>query len=73
MLHYRLYQLRGPKNHIESVHEFFADTDAMAIELAEVWRTDNPMELWSADRKIQRWDARKLVLDSTIEGATERS
>lgn len=54
---YRLYQLRTPKNEVESFREFEADGDSMAIVFAEAWRTLNPMELWSGHRKVRRWEA----------------
>ncbi len=56
MVYYRLYQLRGPRNEVESFEEFHADGDPAAIVLAESHRSLNPMELWSGHRKVRRWD-----------------
>ena len=56
MVYYRLYQLHGPKNEVESFREFEADDDLMAIAGCEVWRGPNPMELWSGRRKVRRWE-----------------
>jgi len=56
MVYYRLYQLRGPRNEVESFHEFHADGDSAAVALAEPWRGLNPMELWSGHRKVRRWE-----------------
>jgi len=57
MIYYRLYQLCGPRNKVESFREFEADGDSIAIALVETWRGLNPMELWSGHRKIRRWEA----------------
>ena len=57
MVYYRLYQLRGSKNHVASFREFHADGDSVAILFAESWRGFNPMELWCGDRKVRRWEA----------------
>jgi hypothetical protein len=56
MVYYRLYQLRGPRNEVESFDEFHADGDAAAIAFAEPRRGLNSMELWSGHRKVQRWE-----------------
>ncbi len=50
---YRLYFL-SDDGHISRVHEFFADSDAAAIKIAEGWR-ERAMELWSGDRKVKTW------------------
>lgn len=57
MVYYRLYQLCGPRNKVESFREFEADADSIAVVLAETWRGRNPMELWSGNRKVRRWEA----------------
>lgn len=56
MAYYRLYQLRGPKNEVETFHEFDADDDLKAIARGETFRRFNPMELWSGHRKVRRWE-----------------
>jgi hypothetical protein len=56
MVFYRIYQLRGPRNEVESFHEFEAENDDAAIAVAEGVRRENAMELWSDHRKIQRWE-----------------
>ena len=53
MVFYRIYQLRGPRNEVESFHEFEAENDDAAIAVAEGVRRENAMELWSDHRKIQ--------------------
>jgi hypothetical protein len=56
MVYYRLYQLRGPRNEVESFQEFEAADDRSAIALGESWQNLNPMELWSGHRKVRRWE-----------------
>ncbi len=56
MAYYRLYQLRGPKNRVETFHEFDADDDLKAIARGETYRRFNSMELWSGHRKVRRWE-----------------
>jgi hypothetical protein len=56
MAYYRLYQLHGPKNAVESFREFEADDDLIAVDLCETWRGPNSMELWSGHRKVRRWE-----------------
>jgi len=56
MVYYRLYQLHGPRNEVQSFHEFEAPNDVTAIELGEERRGPNPMELWSGHRKVRRWE-----------------
>ena len=56
MVYYRLYQLRGAKNEVESFHEFHAADDAEAIAVGETLLRVNPMELWAGDRKVRRWE-----------------
>ena len=56
MVYYRLYQLHGPRNEVQSFHEFEARDDAHAIEVGEERHGVNPMELWSGHRKVRRWE-----------------
>lgn len=56
MVYYRIYQLHGPKNEVESFREFEADDDLVAIAQCEPLHRLNPMELWSGHRKIRRWE-----------------
>ena len=56
MVYFRLYQLHGPRNEVESFHEFEAADDAAAINLSEERRGVNPMELWQGHRKVKRWE-----------------
>ena len=56
MVYYRLYQLCGPRNAVESFHEFHAEDDSGAIAMSETMRRLNPMELWTGHRKVRRWD-----------------
>ena len=67
MVFYRIYQLRGPRNEVESFHEFEADDDDKAIALAETMRGENAMELWSDHRKVQRWESLNLTPASSRE------
>ena len=54
-MQYRLFFLDGA-GHIQRAHEFIADDDEAAIQIAEVWREGRRMELWQRDRKVKRWD-----------------
>ena len=56
MVHYRLYQLHGPRNEVESFHEFDADDDGAAVTVVQGLRRLNPMELWQGHRKVRRWE-----------------
>lgn len=56
MVYYRLYQLHGPKNEVESFHEFHAENDAAAVVIGETMLRVNPMELWTGHRKVHRWE-----------------
>ena len=62
MAYYRLYQLHGPRNEVESFEEFDATDDAEAIAQGEAYRRLNPMELWSGHRKVRRWE--RVTVDS---------
>ncbi len=55
MVYYRLYQLRDPRNEVESFHEFDAESDSDAIATAETMRRLNAMELWQSHRKVRHW------------------
>ena len=55
MVYYRLYQLHGPRNEVQSFDEFHAEDDEAAIAVAEASRGANPMELWQSHRKVRRW------------------
>ena len=57
MVYYRLYQLRGPNNEVETFDEFQAENDTAAITVAEACRRTNAMELWQNHRKVQRWES----------------
>ena len=57
MAYYRLYQLRGPSNEVETFDEFQADSDVAAITVAEACQRTNAMELWQNHRKVQRWES----------------
>ena len=61
MAYYRLYQLHGPRNEVESFHEFDAPDDARAIAVAEGRRGLNPMELWQNHRKVKRWESASQI------------
>jgi hypothetical protein len=56
MVYYRLYQLRGLRNEVESFHEFNAEDDSAAVAVGETLHRSNPMELWAGHRKVRRWD-----------------
>ena len=66
MVYYRLYQLRGPRNEVESFHEFHAADDREAIAVVETMRRMNPMELWSGHRKVRRWDDTSRVSGTEV-------
>ena len=67
MAFYRIYQLRGPRNEVESFHEFDAEDDAEAIAVAETMRHENAMELWSDHRKVRRWESLNFAAAPTHE------
>jgi hypothetical protein len=67
MVYYRLYQLRETTNEVTSFEEFEADGDSLAIAMAEVWRSFNPMELWSGRRKVRRWEAVPAQIGLNVE------
>ena len=67
MAFYRIYQLRGPRNEVESFHEFDAADDDAGIAVAEGMRRENAMELWSDHRKVQRWENLNLAPASSQE------
>jgi hypothetical protein len=54
VLFYRLFFFDGT-GHIERAHEFEADSDERAIEIAERWQEGRVMELWRRDRKLREW------------------
>ena len=56
MRYYRLYFMDRFSGHIDHFREFEAENDAAALETAERWREDRPMELWNRERKLKRWD-----------------
>ena len=56
MLYYRLYFMDRFSGHIDHFREFEAEDDAVAIEIAEGWREDRPMELWNRQLKLKHWD-----------------
>ena len=58
---YRLYFMERFSGHIDHAREFEADDDLAAINIAEEWRMNGPMELWSRDRKVKRWKAQPIV------------
>ena len=67
MAFYRIYLLRGPRNEVESFHEFNAEDDDAAITVSEGMRRENAMELWSDHRKVQRWESLNLTPASSQE------
>ena len=51
---YRLYFM-NPHCAIKRTCEFEADDDSSAIEVAEKWRSEGPMEMWCDARKLRAW------------------
>jgi hypothetical protein len=51
---YRIFLFDG-SGHIYRAHEFDADEDAAAVEIAEAWREGRRMELWQLDRRVKQW------------------
>ena len=60
MRYYRLYFMDRFSGHIDQFREFEADDDDRAVEIAEKWREDRPMELWNRERKLKHWDVPRL-------------
>lgn len=56
MRYYRLYFMDRFNGHIDHFREFEADDDQAAMEIAQKWREDRPMELWNLERKLRHWD-----------------
>jgi len=57
MAYYRLYQLHGARNEVQSFEEFDAADDVEAIARSETLRRLGAMELWSGHRKVRRWES----------------
>ena len=53
-LQYRAYFLDGA-GRIRMSREFYAESDEAAIELVEIWREGEGMELWCRDRQVKTW------------------
>ena len=60
---YRLYFMDRFSGHIEHRREFLAGDDAEAIQIAEGWKTGQPMELWSGSYKLKRWESQAVAYD----------
>ena len=58
---YRLYYMDRFSGHIDHRRDFLAAGDNAAIEVANGWTTDQPMELWQAGRKVKRWEAAATI------------
>jgi hypothetical protein len=54
MSYYRLYLLAGD-HHIDSFHDFNADSDEAATAAAEPWLGVRSMELWCGSRLVRQW------------------
>jgi hypothetical protein len=67
---YRLYFMDRFSGHIDHRRDFLADSDSMAIEIAQRWYEGVPMELWLAGRKLKRWEAEPLMPLGTDGGSS---
>jgi hypothetical protein len=47
--------------HIDHRRDFLADSDAAAIEIAQMWYDGTPMELWLRGHKLKRWEERPFA------------
>ena len=56
MRYYRLYFMDRFSGHIDHFREFEAESDDSALQIAERWREERPMELWNRERKLKHWD-----------------
>ena len=56
-MQYRLFVFNGGR-HIQRSHEFEAEDDEAAIDIAEGRREECPTELWQRDRCVKRWESR---------------
>ena len=63
MLYYRLYFMDRFSGHIDHFREFEAETDDIAVEIAERARNGRPMELWNRHRKLKHWDEAHVTPD----------
>ena len=57
MQSYRLYFLDAQGRHIKTFQQFDAEDDGSALEAAERFRSDGPMELWCSTRRVEKWPA----------------
>jgi hypothetical protein len=61
-MEYRLYFLDST-DHIRSVAPFVANTDEIAIEVAERLTRGKPLEMWNRDRLVMRRSPEKSKRD----------
>ena len=47
----------GGDGHISHSHEFEAQDDTDAMQIAEAWLEGRAAELWTGTRKIKSWEA----------------
>ena len=53
---YRLYFIDRLDGHFAGSHEFEAEDDPRAIQIAQAWLEGRTAELWSGSRKVKRWE-----------------
>ena len=68
---YRLYFMDRFSGHIDNRREFFADSDAEALAMAQRWQDGSPTELWCGDRKLKHWEPDPLAHSREASSASE--
>jgi len=58
---YRLYFMNRKNGHIDTVETIHAASDADAVELAQRFLGDKPLELWGDGRKVRRFEVPSAV------------
>ena len=52
MLYYRLYRISGPEERFVGFEEINAADDSDAVQAAEAFAGEEPLELWCGARKV---------------------
>lgn len=52
---YRLYFREGSDGHFSLCHEFEAQDDAQAVNIAQAWLEGRRAELWCGVRRLKTW------------------
>ena len=61
MNYYRLYLLADPEGRFIGFEEIEAADDVEAVNLAERYRGEHPLELWCGRRRVRSFPARRAT------------